>query len=485
MNITRRYLNVVLVLCILWLAYLFISLPHLIWHPSFLLSWFMSKGLIIHKDVMHVHFSMATFFSYPFLKFTNWNNEVEPLLSFVIAVLTVFILWKFSKTFLSNKAISLALFFFSLLFYYFTTGVQYTMEAICGLFTITSFFVFFKIYRSKSISKLHQLTLGILVSLSLLFDQIAILVLGILIIADVFWVINRKQRKLLSLIMFFLGLLIPSFLFVMYFVINKAFSDFFYQTVTYYFLYAKLANEGGNLKFLPWKDILFFYSPLMFVPFFITKKNIELMLLSLASLVSVPTIIFSVYHPHHYLYVLPLLALLIGFTFDSIAKSKTIAVKSLTIFVSIFLFSHSIFTIFPWYIHKIQTNNKNGVINLIDSNDEASLVVLWIKNNTNENSKILVAGDSVVYFASNRLPSSKYFTVLPWLYKPIDKTYEEMKDFLPDYWIVSSSYLRRLSSRDGWDSPEVSKYITDLLEEKYVQEIAFDDWGIWKRSTSF
>src|SRR3989344_224009 len=120
----------------IWLVLLYFRLPHLIWHSGVLMAWFTDKGLVMYKDFLNFYLPLSTYFVLPFFKVTNWNLETEPLLSLVITLLTLILIFKTATRFLSPLGTSLSLFFFAALFYYFTTAIQYSGEAITGFFLI-------------------------------------------------------------------------------------------------------------------------------------------------------------------------------------------------------------------------------------------------------------------------------------------------------------------------------------------------------------
>ena len=144
----------------IWLVLLYFRLPHLIWHSGVLMAWFTDRGLIMYKDFLNFYFPLSTYFVLPFFKITDWNLETEPILSLAIALLTLILIFKTATRFLSPLGTSLSLFFFAALFYYFTTAIQYSGEAITGFFLILTVNRVFSFLGSKNDST-HDLTVGV------------------------------------------------------------------------------------------------------------------------------------------------------------------------------------------------------------------------------------------------------------------------------------------------------------------------------------
>ncbi len=440
----------------------------------------------MYRDFLNFYFPLSTYFVWPFFKLTNWNLETEPILSLFIALLTLAILYQTTKKFLSPIGTSISLLFFSALFYYFTTGVQYSGEAITGLFLVLT--VNRVLLLQKSVTKFRNIFLiGVLISLTLLFNQISALSLLVTAVFTLYIIYKHKDsaRNLLILIA---GISLPAVPVAFYFSQNSALIDLINNNLFYYLNYVKLAKGSGNLLSLPWNEILLFYTPAIIGIFLVFNKKLGLsrsvlLLLTLISIATIPSVVFSVFHRHHFLYGLPILAALIGLAVETGLKSKSTSVKIILGLAALFI-SYQLFSIqLPWYSKRI-AEGKNNIANDTLPGDSMQETVNWIRENTNSKDTLLVAGDGLFYFKAGRLPSSKFFTVLPWHYKPLEQSAPLILANRPDYWIVSDSYLRRISSLDGWNSPEITSFIMQELKDCYKKTISFPDWEIWRKSCS-
>ena len=494
------------------------------------MAWFTDKGLVMYKDFLNFYLPLSTYFVLPFFKVTNWNLETEPLLSLVITLLTLILIFKTATRFLSPLGTSLSLFFFAVLFYYFTTAIQYSGEAITGVFLILTFNLVFSFLGSKNDST-HDLTvgvsscsrfasptssepttstclrrvvlrrynknrdifiIGILISSTVLFNQISALALFVI---TIFTLLNiRKglnQQFLKSLLFLSFAIILPMLLVSLYFVKQNALPDLIYNNLFYYINYIKLARGSGNLLNLPWNEIFLFYIPVIIGIYSISTLKVipptlrtALFLLLSVSIITIPSIIFSVFHRHHFLYALPILALLFGLVLELSIKSKRLFPKIITLAAGIFMIYQLFITILPWYSARLISGRNNNIANDILPGDSMLDTVTWIKENTTTRDTVLVAGDGLFYFKAERLPSTKFFTVLPWHYKPIGQVAPIIQNNRPNYWVISPSYLKRISSPEGWDSPEITGFIMGELKSCYKQVSSFSDWEIWQKSCS-
>lgn len=472
--------------CAIFLA-LFSSLPHAIWHPAVVLGWFVSKGLVFYRDFTNHHFPLATFLALPFLWISGWNLQIEPFLSLIIAVATLFLLFKISIKLFSWTGTTTCLIFFTALFYYFSTSIQYSMEAVIGLF-LTFLLLLFVRQIGRSPTRSEVFKAGVIAGITQATGQIVVLSLATLCLG-ILHSAALKAKKIIriEIILYFLvGGILPLSILSFYLIVNKAFSHFFDTNIVYYLAYWKLTRASSKLSDLPWTDIIFFYLPLtasllLLVKGFATQKTKKMLTtIFLASLASIPSIIFSIFHPHHFLYILPAVALLSGFIGQATgAKQAWVKVAAFFLILSQLWFMAN--RVLPWYQSRSKLR-RPYIVNDVMPGDPMYDAVSWINTNTKPESRILVAGDMLFYFKSDRLPSANRQTVLPWHYKPIEQTAVIVTANRPDYWIVDTNYLKRLTSPDQWNSPEITEFITEELKNCYRQTAIFAQWQIWQKT---
>lgn len=438
-----------------------------------------------------MHFPLTTFIIFPFYLLTNWNLNIEPLASLIVGILTLASVFIAARIFLNKWGTVVSIAFFSLFYYFSSTSIQYSMEQLIGLLLIILLYKVILTIYLKQVNKLNLVILGVLIGLTELSGQIVTFSL-----AALFLFLAYFTKKIIPILA---GILLSFIPFLLYLLFNNALFEFLNQNIFYYSIYIKLARAGSPLDSLPWNIILGFYLPLlMVIPILLKRKVMEsrrkdtVNLLFIMSFVSIPSVVFSVYHPHHFLYILPVNSLLAGLSIDLIFSKKyenhkKIIVSPIVLFLFIFLSN-----ILPWYLDRIGKYNeglkpynyKSKIINDVTPNTNMYYAVDWIKKNTKQDDNLLVAGDSLFYFRSDRIPANKLHTVLPWHYKPISESSEIIRRDRPDYWVIDSNFIKRLRSSSGWSSPEISQFIDEELKACYRKKVSFDEWEIWGKTCS-
>ncbi|QQG43489.1 MAG: hypothetical protein HYW45_00525 [Candidatus Daviesbacteria bacterium] len=458
---------ITLIIVLIWHIFIFLKLPHLTWLPGFLNTWFTDQGLILYKDLVDPHFPLSYVIMYPFLKITNWHFETDPILALAVALSSCWGIYYFGRKILSPLSIMIALFFFSVFYWYFSTWVQISQEGIQGLLTIP--LVFFLLKLPHKLNSTSTLLFGVYIIILGLMGQI----ITPLIITALAIFIYFHRSHLVSLI---IGLSIPIALISLYFLYQGAFYDFFFWNIPYYLTYANLNQTTTGS--LPWLDILAFFLPvlLLFILLLTKISKVPTIILLLLSLSTVPMIIFSVFHPHHFLFALPLLSISAGYALPKLIKISHFNLLTFIITISV-VFYITTYTI-PWLTSKF-IPGWNPKILTAEKDPKQQEAIDWLKINTDLNIKILVAGDPLFYFRSERLPANNRFTVLPWHYLPLDQTQKVMVEKPPIFWVIDKNYRERLIS--GWKTPQIDEFIkNELICYKMVFENS--EWEIWQKT---
>lgn len=448
-------MKLILYLSIVWHIFFFFFIHKLIELPGLLESWWTYKSLIYYKDFATFHFPLGRWILLPFYLLTNWNLLTGPILGLITNILIVIILHKFGKKHFSKAGTSVAIIFFSLFSWYLGTAIMFYHEMLAGLIFLVAFFNF---ATSQSSFKL-----GIIASLTELAGQI---ITPTLLIFSVLFAIKYPKK----LWRYLLGALVPLTLLSLYFFTNNAFEEFFKQNFLYYTTYAK-SYEKVSLLSLPLFELFLFYFPLISLIFF--KKISFLFRFSVLLLLStIPFVVFSVFHFHHLSFALPLASIVIGFLY-----SKKLASKITILFLVILAFR-----LLPWYINTSSFKNIGRIANNLTVGDTMYQTVDWVKKNTPDSSTILVAGDALFYFSTNRLPSNKNAYVSPYNWEPLKITIQEVNQDLPDYWVINRTYLTRLIKEYKKDL--MVTYIEKTLTNSYSQKATFDDWEVWEKQNN-
>ncbi|EKD90388.1 MAG: hypothetical protein ACD_31C00005G0014 [uncultured bacterium] len=474
----------VLLISSLWLITLFLFNPHYVELTGTLETWFPYKGLTYYKDFAAFHFPLGRLILYPIHLITNWNLEFDPFMALFLGLLNIAVIYTFSKKLLSNIGLSLCLIFFSLFFWYAATGILYFHEILIGVgLTILTLIILRQISHQQT-SSLINFSAGLLISLTLLTGQIAAITLAFIFFTQV--VINIYSKKTFKNNLFLsLGILIPIIITSLYFYSKEALWHFIEYNITYYILYA--GYQKDSLDKLP-KELLIYYLPtlLYIVTFFLSsikklKFRLQDYFLLTLSLSTIPFVLFSLYHPHHLNYSLPIQALCFGAVFDLQTKLKSYWKIFFTLILITFIY-FSYVLILDWHfdrwIFPPDFRIKNDIYPY--SSDPMNSAISWVLNNTDSNSKIMVLGDSMFYLRANRLPASRPSKGIPYGWNPFESVKLEIANSPADYWIIERHFYDKLDTI--YKQAKMQRFVDDLLIKDYQLVIKYDSWEIWKKN---
>lgn len=469
-----------------WLLFLFLFNPHFVELTGTLETWFPYKGLIYYKDFAAYHFPLGRLILLPFHLLTNWNLEIGPFLGLISGIGSLTIIYLFGKKYLSKIGTSLALFFFTIFFWYVATGILFFHEILIGLILAAILLLLFDLIEDKKISTVKLFILGILIALAQLSGQIATITLLTITIIQLIKILSTNKKVILykNLGFFLLGIVTPILFVSLYFIANNAFGEFFYYNITYYLQYA--GYEKGSLFNLPLKDLAAYYIPLIVMLALIANQYLRGRRIALnnwiiliLSLSTIPFILFSVYHPHHLSFSLPILAICLGMAYDlSLTQGfgKTVFFLG-TIYLIYVLTSN----IIPWHFQRFIFPPTIKIFNDIypDSKDPMKGAIDWLRLNTQANTKILVVGDALFYLRADRLPNNRPSKGIPYAWNPLDKIKEEIKNNLSDFWIIDRQFLAKLILNHN--RPDMVEFVDQTLRECFIKVTSFKNWEIWQR----
>ena len=472
----------VFILAIVWQIVSYFSLPHLVELPGIIESWLTYKGLIYYKDFATFHFPLGRWIMLPFYLASNWNLEAGPLVALLSSIVVIWLLSSLFKRFFSIKGASIAIIFFVIFNLYFATGIVFYHEMFIGLLLLVCLYLLLQIYKDKFKNYTASFLLGIMLSITLLSVQIAAITIAafaqayLLLARDVQIKRTVFIRSTLSAT---IGVFLPILIFVAYFVEHNALSEMIFWNIDYYKTYS---GEYEKLSFisLPWIELVAFYIPLVTLLIInfknllskvVNKFDLAFLVLSLST---IPFIFYSVFHFHHVSYALPLFSVFAGYSYVRLSKPKYIKAIFLASF-TVLVFA----SIIPWYWNRIQLNRPLKVVNDTYPGDGMYESAQWIKNNTSDDSKILVAGDPLFYFRSERIPSSKHMYVSPYNWEPFNLIMPEVNSNPPDYWIIDTNFMTRLEKE--YKKSSIVDYIRQQLNLCYSKKFADLNWQVWIR----
>lgn len=510
-----------------WLILIFLFNPHFVELTGVLETWFPAKGLIYYKDFAAYHFPLGRLILLPLHLFSNWNLELDPFVGLAMGIGTLILIYLFGKRFLTPKGTSISLFFFAVFFWFAATGVLFFHEILIGFLIALSIYLLFDVYKKGVVIPKTAFILGLLLAFAELSGQIATLTLGAIGILLVLLAWRQKQRRMSSILALVGGTITPLVILSLYFLSKDALGEFFHYNLTYYLQYA--GYQKDSLWALPIRELLAFYIPLIVLLILVgldflrrrttSKNNLLILLLSISTM---PFIVFSIYHPHHLNYALPIVAIAAGFAFDSLQCFSLLEKKVFSIGVAFFLFVF-LTIIVPWHLSRIVFPPSLKIVNdlhqesnesvynfvewtgqkalnlifseyiaqslftpenqvkkpLISGNDPILSVVEWLKQNTSPETRIMVMGDSIIYFRSNRLPASRPSKSIPYGWEPtIIKN--EIQEKRSEYWIVSRQFTEQLIHNNR--RPDIVDFINQELDMCYKTVVTYEDWEIWQKT---
>lgn len=468
-----------LLFCITVLTLIFLYNPHQVEITTLLETWFPYKGLIPYRDFAMYHFPLGRAITFPLHVITNWNIRFDPFIALGLGTCSLILIYTLAKKILTPLGNIVSLLFFTLFFWYFATGILYFHEILIGFLLIASLLLLFTIHTSKKLSLKKTLWLGVLLSLTELSGQLAtITILFFIIIFLILVHKNETYKKKFDkcIAIFTLGLSIPWIITLLYFYRNEALSEFLKWNITYYLTYN---SNTRDLSGLPFKDLIVFYLPAILSLILLTRKKLssEHLIVFLLTLSTIPFILFSIFHPHHLNYALPILAINAGFAFNSGVQTKLQKFLSISLIAAIVFMLLNV--VFPWHKSHILTYPDFKISNLeTKPGDSDYNVSSWLKNYTQTNDKIMVLGDSSIYFSSDRLPASRPSKGMPYSWVPLGEIEKEIKSSRGSYWIIDRHFIKRLTKEHG--RSDIENFINLELENCYKEVVTFETWEIWR-----
>ena len=481
-EISQNWSKIFLYLSFIWLTLIFLFNPHFIESTQVLDNWFTAKGLILYKDIAEFHFPLGRWILLPLHLITNWNLQADPFIALFTGIITLLVIYLFGKRFLSPTGTTLSLIFFNIFFWYFATNISFFHEMLNGFIHAVIILVFFTLFDEKKISNKKLFLLGLLFSLSLLVGQIAILTIATEFLLTLAIIFSKSKKIIIKPFIFLcLGTGLPILAISSYFIFNNAFFEFFHWNIIYYFQqYAY--HPKSDFFSLPLKELTAFYIPLILLLIFIVKDLINKKILPvkyiyifLLAASTAPFVFFSIFHFHHCNFALPILSLTFGLSFEYclFRNSKIIFLAGVIIILFVLLS-----TIIPWHQQRFISPSLK-IYNDTFPGEKMYEPTIWVRQNTSPETKILVIGDPLFYFRSDRLPSARPSKGLPHGWEPFPEVKREILAKPAGYLIISEQFMNRL--KYDYTRIQMVDFIEKELKGCYKQQVEFDDWQIYKR----
>lgn len=469
-----------LIIAILFLSFIFLFLPHTIELTGTLETWFPYKGLTLYKDIAMFHFPLGRFILFPFHLLSNWNLELDPFVGLGIGVLNLALIYYFGKKYLSKIATAISVIFFAIFFWFFATAILYFHEMLIGLLLTISIIILFDISNNSRVSFKKMFALGLFLSLVEFSGQIATPTVITLILLASFLIVKNKKKVKENFLLLIAGFSIPLAILFLYFSRQNALWEFIYWNTVYYFTYATSATPFTNL---PMRELFIFYIPLILlfilvISKLVSKKKVpfEIFSILLLSASSILFVVHSIFHLHHLNYPLGILALSAGYSFDGLRTIKN--GKAIFAIISVVFIFLGASTLLAWYSQRLSLPSLK-IVNDVYPGDPMYDAVIWVKQNTNEDGRLMVVGDPLFYMRADRLPSTRPAKSIPYSWEPLEQIGPEIKATPPDYWVIDTNAIQRLIKVNS--KQNMVDFINEELQSRYSKRAIFGNWEIWGR----
>lgn len=478
-SLIEKLPQIILFLSFLWLTIIFLYSPHYISSGIILESWAISKGMVLYKDIASFHFPLGRIVTLVLHQLNNWDLRWDPFLGLFVGVTSIILIYYFGKKFLKPAGLILSLLFFTLWFWYLSTGIMFFHEEVIGLFLIIDLTLLFSFIKQKVPDFSKLILLGLSLSVTELFGQVASVTVVTFFILALYIIFSKLKgsNAFKALLVLTVGAVIPLIPFIIYFYLNNTLGSFFYWNVLYYVDYE---SEKASLLELPFLQLLTFFSPILLSLYSLLRsKHRDFLTFSalIISISSIPFIIFSIFHYHHLSYALPVLALCAGLAVDKLDLKK-ISNRFIFGIWSAFMLFTLFSIILPWQFSHTTTSLDFSIRNILDRkvNDPENSMVDWIGANTKPNDKILVIGDSLLYYYSDRLPATRPSQSIPFSWVPFDKVSQEILSHPAKYLIIDQQFLNRLIS--SYHEERMVDFVNNKLSECYRSAAVFENWQV-------
>lgn len=351
---------------------------------------------------------------------TGGNFYFTRIVGLLVTIISTFFLYKICKTIHSKAAGIFCIYIFGLsMSWYLFDGFSFSQtETFMIFFSITSFYVLFKVLKHEASIK-WMFVVGILAGLAVLFKQIALTIIPVLFFS--FFMVSHKKKskqyKLKGVLYLVIGFsLINSFSYLFLWFCGVPPIEYFNGA------WLILLNSGSRVNniedhFANFFNFFFSTRFVIFYPFFILLLINKVLLKNVYFLIIFLWLIFDFiganasgyYYGHQMKQILPALSIIISILLTDFLVNRDSKINHENF---IRINSAIIFLFFPY--EQIVYNLK---INFLEGNERIDIlkdIGDFIKNNLKEEDYVYAIGENDFVYQSlmfsKRQSSSKYFT---------------------------------------------------------------------------
>lgn len=441
-------------------------LPFHVWDAGVARPWYMLHGLIPYRDFVWIRMPFDLFLLEGWYKILGANGFAYQLfIYFLLIVLSILV---FLAGGLAMKKFHFLPFVFFNIFLF--TLFQNTEEGeiLIGIFNITLFIVAFLYFKKRNLWYLF--IAGLVCGISFVTKQNSVLVICAFFAALLIDFLLKREKIVFFLRnvgLYFLGIAIPIFGIVLYFLLNNGLVDFLYYTLFFILgTYSRTqVNQGDGLL------IAFSYISLL-IPFVLFLKRTSLNLIVGIFLILQIFSLFPSLLPSFLSYraftAFPLISIVAGAILKVFIESKIGKVGRAIILLAFVAFIFFNYTFIDSYISSI-TNGEFKYGQYITSYGQKELEIAGlIGENSTKDEKIISYGNEMIYVLSDRLPANKFVDPFPYLLHPYEETSKVFIDNPPKLVIYDESLPKDHIGLDKWP-------FIDFLHKNYDIVKRFDN----------
>lgn len=445
-----KFLNFFFIFCILFVIIGFVILPKSSWGEGVVYTWFMSKGLFMFKDFASQYFPTLFIFIYWLHKIFGFNPTLTIVLSPLNNILLFYLVYFASKKWLRGwyRILPLA---FLLFWNVLISASNFHTNPFLGTVMFGSLILWISWYKKPK--KLTAALLGFLLAVALTSHQMVIFFVGIVSLSLIFEAFKKKD-KIGSVFVAFISFLIPIVGIVYWLLVHSAWNEFYFWNIKWYFI-----DRGYTFDRLgrnPLEVLILFsvVAPILLMILALLRKKVgngftkrQLMFISLAAATFPVTFWFATMQYVRESSCIAIFSFLLGWGIQllTLGKRRLEATTKLVILIVVVLNIASLFMwVIPKYHGMLQRPWKYNVITKVYKDDPMSDVIIWLRNNTRSNDKLFILSNKIIFFESDRLPSSnRSAAALPFQWMPIESFKEEIQKNPPSYWVVDEGQYQR------------------------------------------
>lgn len=396
-------------------------LPFIYWPEMLNWPFFIANGWLPYRDIAIVHtpflLSLLTYF-YKLFGFNPWTLHLFGSLLLVITAILIGLMTRkiFPQIIFGLLVLSLS-------------GNTVWFESLLAPILLLLYWAL----KSKKF-----ILAGIFFGLALITKQTSLYLVPVIILT--LW----KPKIIFK---FFLGVLVPLFLFIIWLIVSNLTTDFWRWGIQFVFL--KTSETTGEYSYVLWPTIKQFglVSSLIFIPL-VFSRNLAFVWMLFSLLFAVPR--FDYFH-------------LVPFTAFFALTIGTAKIKR-KFLIMIIIFCLAIFIFFT----ESSLKQDHGFL------DKNTLEVTeYVKNNFSNKTAFFLNNYDQVYFLTKKMPAVKpWLPQLPWYFKFYgEKFLSDLKKTSPEI-IIATPYREKSIEGLGAYKP---KGVLEYLEQNYIMIYSFSD----------